>query len=184
MIGLEVTTKSRTNIEAQPALIDCLPFLSFKGLRPMRHVHFFTETVAASHNGPAELYLDSVSANQVGSSLLESHKYAVLGGKEKVKVQGVTLTSILERVLSEFGTEMVYPTKPGVKTHTSDRTNGGSGHLILKIDIEGGEYGVLRESLESGMLCDYAKRDNRVDLVGVVEFHKWVIEDKKVSIST
>jgi len=75
---------------------------------------------------------------------------------------------------------MVYPTKPGVKTHTADRTNGGSGHLILKIDIEGGEYGVLRESLESGMLCDYAKRGNRVDLV--VEFHKWVIEDKKVSI--
>ena len=30
------------------------------------------------------------------------------------------------------------------------------------------------------MLCGYAKRGNRVDLV--VEFHKWVIEDKKVSM--
>ena len=49
--------------------------------------------------------------------------------------------------------------------------------VLLQIDIEGGEYDVLKEALES--LCKYAMDGNRIDLV--VEFHKWVIEDKKVS---
>mmetsp|Transcript_5954 Transcript_5954/g.13534 ORF Transcript_5954/g.13534 Transcript_5954/m.13534 type:complete len:560 (+) Transcript_5954:356-2035(+) len=176
------------------------------GLRPLRHIHFFTETVAALQNGPTELYLDSVSTDHVGSSLLESHKYAVMGGKEKVTVRGVTLTWLLQHVLDGFGTDT---DKNSDVKHGKDnenqnsvvienehrrlaandkfappslyqpgaRTSKGNGHLILKIDIEGGEYSVLKESLNSGLLCDYAKKGNRVDLV--VEFHKWVIEDKK-----
>lgn len=136
-----------------------------EGLRALRHIHFFTGTVVTSRNGLTDLYIDSTSADHVGSSLLESHKYATMGGKEKVQVQGVTLTWLLQSVLSGFG---------------ADAGRKGDGHLILKIDIEGGEYGVLKEALESGLLCDYAsERGNRVDLA--VEFHKWVIEDKKVS---
>lgn len=126
-------------------------------LRPLRHVHFYTRTVVASKNGPSELYLDSVSANHVGSSVLKSHKYAAMGG-EKVEVQGVTLTRLLQQVLD---------------------TSRARGHLILKIDIEGGEYAVLKEAITSSLLCDYAnQKGKRVDLA--VEFHKWVIEDKKV----
>jgi len=134
-----------------------------EGPRALRHIHFFTETVATSHNGPTTLYLDSVSADHVGSSLLQSHKYALMGGEEAVEVRGVTLTWLLDHVLSGFG--------------VGTRGKLG-GHLILKIDIEGGEYSVLKEALDSGKLCDYAaRRGNRVDLA--VEFHKWVIEDKK-----
>mmetsp|Transcript_17618 Transcript_17618/g.32008 ORF Transcript_17618/g.32008 Transcript_17618/m.32008 type:complete len:613 (-) Transcript_17618:41-1879(-) len=189
-----------------------------KGLRPLRHIHFFTETVVASHNGPTDLFLDSVSADHVGSSLLESHKYALMGGNETVEVRGITLTWLLQHVLSGFGADTGnvdhgkdignqnsvdigndhrrltghgmhlppgFPAKfappieqpPGTQTSITTKIDSG-GHLILKIDIEGGEYSVLKEALESKLLCDYAtKRGNRVDLV--VEFHKWVIEDKK-----
>lgn len=141
----------------------------FKGIRLLRHIHFFTSTVATSHNGSTELYLDSVSTDHVGSSLLDSHKYAHMKGGEKVEVQGRTLDWLLEHVLDGFGT---------TTDVTAEKSSDG-GHLILKIDIEGSEYSVLKEAIESGMLCDYAKKGNRVDLV--VEFHKWVIEDKKAS---
>ena len=74
------------------------------GLRPLRHVHFFTKTVVTSSNGPTSLFIDSVSDNQVGSSLLDTHKYAVMGGKKQVDVSGVTLTWLLKNVLSGFST--------------------------------------------------------------------------------
>ena len=136
----------------------------YKSLRPLRHVHFFTETVAASKDGPSDLYLDSVSTDAVGSSLLKSHKYANIGGK-KATVQGRTLTWLLENVVDGFGI-----------SHNNGHQS--SGHLILKVDIEGGEYDVLKQVIQSDMLCEYTK-NNRVDLA--VEFHKWVIEDKKAS---
>ena len=81
-------------------------------------------------------------------------------------MQGRTLTWLLENVLDGFG--------------RTGHNNGyqSSGHLILKVDIEGGEYDVLKQLTQSDMLCEYTK-NNRVDLA--VEFHKWVIEDKKAS---
>jgi len=126
--------------------------------RPLRHVHFFTETVVAAESGMAKLHLDSVDPEGVGSSLLDSHMYA---GGELKDVRAMTLTSLLQRTLQY------------------DDDNGNKpGHLILKVDIEGGEYDVLKEVLESGALCDYAsKKGKRVDLV--VEFHKWVVKDNK-----
>lgn len=128
-------------------------FPAFQGLRPLRNVHFFTETVATSHDGPVELHLDSVSDNHVGSSLLDSHKYANMGG-ETARVRGVTLTWLLRQVLSGFDTNELRA--------KDERRNGG--HLILKIDIEGGEYSVLKEALESQLLCDYAKRGKQKHL--------------------
>eukprot|EP00580_Thalassiosira_gravida_P017883 CAMPEP_0201659744 /NCGR_PEP_ID=MMETSP0494-20130426/2515_1 /ASSEMBLY_ACC=CAM_ASM_000839 /TAXON_ID=420259 /ORGANISM="Thalassiosira gravida, Strain GMp14c1" /LENGTH=619 /DNA_ID=CAMNT_0048137365 /DNA_START=137 /DNA_END=1996 /DNA_ORIENTATION=+ len=150
--------------------------------RALRHIHFFTETVVTSsqYNGrPTNLYLDSVSEDHVGSSLLESHKYALMGGKTVVQVRGVTLTTLLNRALRGFGSNDDNGAATTTGTTGRDERGGGSGgHLILKIDIEGGEYSVLKEALESKLLCEYAaRRGNRVDLA--VEFHKWVIEDKK-----
>jgi len=101
-----------------------------------------------------------------------------MGGKKMVQVRGVTLTTLLNRVLRGFGAN-----DNGAATTSTGRDGrggggGSGGHLILKIDIEGGEYSVLKEALESKLLCEYAaRRGNRVDLA--VEFHKWVIEDKK-----
>lgn len=153
--------------------------------RPLRHVHFFTETVATSENGPTTLYLDSVSTNQVGSSLLRSHKYAVMGGVKGTQVEGVTLTRLLGQVLAGFindneqRQDLHLPNGIPAKIappNQNGRFGTDSGHLILKVDIEGGEYGVLEEALKSGLLCQYASKTGiRVDLV--VEFHRWVIED-------
>ena len=160
--GLEYLVMSTHHMGGyNPGLIDIQ-----SSLRPLRHLHFFTETVASSKNGPTELYLDSVSSGAVGSSLLKSHKYANIGGKTAT-VQGRTLTWLLENVLDGFG-----------RTGHNNNTYQSSGHLILKVDIEGGEYDVLKQLTQSDMLCEYTK-NNRVDVA--VEFHKWVIEDKKAS---
>lgn len=42
------------------------------------------------------------------------------------------------------------------------------GNLMIKMDIEGAEYAVLKQVANSGVLCDYA-RSNKVILL--VEFH-------------
>ena len=99
--GLELVTMTgsagqQSNVRSSNPIIT--------GLRPLRHVHFFTKTVVTSSNGPTSLFIDSVSDNQVGSSLLDTHKYAVMGGKKQVDVSGVTLTWLLKNVLSGFGT--------------------------------------------------------------------------------
>jgi Methyltransferase FkbM domain len=49
--------------------------------------------------------------------------------------------------------------------------------LIIKMDVEGAEYQVLKEVAESGVLCEYAKLGNRV--VFVVEYHNMSITDPR-----
>jgi hypothetical protein len=50
---------------------------------------------------------------------------------------------------------------------SSEEKKGGL--LIIKMDIEGAEYQVLKEIANSGVICDYIKMGNRV--VMIVEFH-------------
>lgn len=49
--------------------------------------------------------------------------------------------------------------------------------MIVKIDIEGGEYRVLKEVASSGVLCEYVKMGNHVVLI--VEYHYMSITDPK-----
>ena len=77
-------------------------------------------------------------------------------------VQGKTLTSLMKDVLSAFAEDG----DSAVKGGDSDRSGG---HLFVKIDIEGGEYQLVNEAYDSGILCDYVKRGNMLDLL--VEFH-------------
>jgi hypothetical protein len=56
---------------------------------------------------------------------------------------------------------------------TEEDKHGGL--LIIKMDVEGAEYQVLKEVAESGVLCEYIKLGNRV--VFVVEYHNTVITD-------
>ena len=51
------------------------------------------------------------------------------------------------------------------------------GFLIVKMDVEGAEYQVLKEVAGSGVLCDYVQKGNRV--VMIVEFHDKTITDPK-----
>ena len=51
--------------------------------------------------------------------------------------------------------------------------SGGS--LLIKMDIEGAEFGVLKEVAASNVLCHYARAGNNATLV--VEFHQHLIHD-------
>jgi FkbM family methyltransferase len=124
--------------------------------RPVRLAHFFTETIASDTNGPATLYIDTQNADQNywGSSVYSSHKDVQAssaaspnGQPVTASVTGITLTSMIEQTVIR---------KPG-------------SHLIIKMDIEGAEYAVLNEAYDSGILCKYAERAVRIDIL--VEAH-------------
>ena len=42
-------------------------------------------------------------------------------------------------------------------------------HLILNIDVEGSEFDILNEVKTSGVLCDFARKGNIVDVF--VQYH-------------
>ena len=144
--------------------------------RPLRHLHVFTETVGAGKDEPTEIYLDTVNEdkNFWGSSIIASHRDVQEGAAAQsdatktaakmvaTPVQGKTLTSLMKDVLSAFAEDG----DSAVKGGDSDRSGG---HLFVKIDIEGGEYQLVNEAYDSGILCDYVKRGNMLDLL--VEFH-------------
>ncbi len=121
--------------------------------KPIRSAHFYTETVAAGIDGPTVLYLDTVNTKQNfwGSSVVRTHadvqKSAAENGNAPVeaKVSGLTLTTLMKRSVK--------------------REKGA--HVVIKIDIEGGEYAVMNEAIET--LCDFTTAGVRVDLI--LELH-------------
>ena len=136
-------------VEGNPVFTARLQVLQHQVLnthpRPLRHAHFFTETVGAGVDGPTTLYLDTVSTdkNFWGSSVLTQPKY-VRESADKYNhgkpigapVQGMTLSTLVKQT--------VLATEPGA-------------HLIVKVDIEGGEYALMQEVHQSGVLCDYVQ---------------------------
>lgn len=132
---------------------------SSSSTRPVQHVHFLTETVGAGQDGPTVLYLDTVNTDQNfwGSSLLAGHRdvkrsatktsttEAVL---QKAPVQGITLTTLLKQTVLPVA----------------------GGHVMIKMDIEGGEYAVLEEAYESGIMCEYHQAGVAIHLL--LETHR------------
>lgn len=117
--------------------------------KPIRAAHFYTETVATGVDGPTFLYLDTVNTKQNfwGSSIVETHKDALKSASNnnnvtvKAPVMGLTLTTLLKR---------------------SVRKAKGS-HVLIKIDIEGGEYPVMNEAID--ILCNYTDAGVRIDMI-------------------
>ena len=72
--------------------------------------------------------------------------------------------------MSTLARSTLLPFKPDA---TPEESQGGL--LIVKMDVEGAEYQVLKEIAASGVLCDYIQRGNRVVLI--VEFHNMSITD-------
>lgn len=104
-----------------------------------------------------------------GSSILSSQQDAVKSAQElgngqafSADVRGISLSTLARSTL--------LPYKPDA---TSEESKGGL--LIIKMDVEGAEYQVLKEIAASGLLCDYIQRGNRV--VMIVEFHNMSITD-------
>ncbi len=80
----------------------------------------------------------------------------------KANVDGVSLSTLLQKTLKPF--------QPGVE-HAFQ--TGGS--LLVKMDIEGAEFGVLKELATSRVLCNYIRMGNNATLV--IEFHQHLIKN-------
>ena len=109
-----------------------------------------TVVVADEPEGPVPFYLDITNArnNFWGSSLLRSHPDVTKSGKLiAVTVKGVNLGRFVE--------ERVDP----------------QGIVVVKMDIEGAEYSVLRDLLVTGRLCQRDKDGNNLFDYMNVEFH-------------
>ncbi len=140
-------------VEGNPVFTSTLQELEARVMgtipKPIHAAHFYTETVAAGTDGPTVLYLDTVNEdhNFWGSSLVRTHtdvqKSAADNGDSPIeaKVMGVTLSTLLKRSLK--------------------RERGA--HVIIKIDIEGGEYRVMNEAIDT--LCDYKSSGVQIDLI-------------------
>jgi hypothetical protein len=100
---------------------------------------------------------------------LSSQQDAIKSAKElgngttfSADVQGITLSTLTKSTMLSY--------KPGA---TPDEQIGGL--LIVKMDVEGAEYQVLKEVAASGVLCEYIAKGNRV--VMIVEYHNMSITD-------
>ncbi len=98
-----------------------------------------------------------------GSSILQSMPEIRQTSKQnngtsvEAIVEGITLSTLLRKTLEP----------------TQGRRSGGS--LLIKMDVEGAEFGVLKEVATSNVLCDYALSGNNATLI--VEFHQHLIQD-------
>ena len=79
-------------------------------------------------------------------------------------VQGITLSSLLKKTLPPF------------RNPTLHNQKGGRGSVLIKMDVEGAEYGVLKQVAKSGILCDYVRYGNNATLI--IEFHQSKIKDE------
>jgi hypothetical protein len=140
--------------------------------RPIQHMHFFTESVGAGQDGMTKLYLDTVNDKQNfwGSSIFKDHqdvRKSVGEGKDAetvaAPVMGYTIGALMRKTLKAFD-----------PLATAEEKKGG--HLILKVDIEGGEYPLMAAEVEAGTLCEFIKMGNSADLF--IEFHSQRVTGK------
>jgi Methyltransferase FkbM domain len=133
--------------------------------RPVEHMHFFTESVGAGEDGMTKLYLDTINTevNYWGSSVLKEHNdvRASAGegndvGKQAAPVMGYTIGTLMRKTLQAFS-----------PTASSAEKKGG--HLILKVDIEGGEHALFSQAARDRTLCEYIAMGNTVDVY--IEWH-------------
>jgi hypothetical protein len=155
-------------IEGNPHFTDRLQkiedFVMAMRPRPVQHMHFFTESVGAGEDGMTKLYLDTVNTkeNFWGSSIFKDHqdvKRSANGGNVEsvaTPVMGYTIGTLMRKTLRAFDPNASSEDKKG-------------GHLVLKVDIEGGEYPLLHQAVQEGTLCEFVKMGNKADLY--IEFH-------------
>jgi len=164
-------------VEGNPAFTDRLKKMEDDIMsmspRPVKNIHMLTEHVGMGVDGPTKLYLDTVNVkeNFWGSSVLQSHQDVQKSAAENkgdgvtaADVEGITLTTLMDKGLLAFSPNATPEDKEG-------------GTLIVKIDIEGGEYDLMSEVAESLKLCEYKAMGNEVILI--VEYHFMSITDVK-----
>ena len=96
------------------------------------------------------------------------------GTMVEAKVEGVTLSTLLRRTLSAFENDSESPSSD-VGEEGNNQSNGGS--LLVKMDVEGAEYSIIKEVAESGVLCEYVTKGNNATIL--VEYHGRLYDDKE-----
>ena len=93
-----------------------------------------------------------VSMQYWGSSILSGNydtkrtvKKAADDSNTKIaaNVTGINLSTLIQNTMAPF---------------QSANTESAGGNLILKMDVEGAEYGLIEEVYKSGILCDYVSK--------------------------
>ena len=135
--------------------------------RPLQHLHFFTEHVGAGEDGITQLYLDTVNTkeNFWGSSIFKDHqdvRKSAAANKNATGKSDVVAADVMGRTIGSLMRQTLEAFSP-----TATETSGN--HLILKVDIEGGEYPLLFQAADEGTLCEFVKMGNTADLF--IEFH-------------
>jgi hypothetical protein len=131
--------------------------------KPLIHASFLTESVGAGEFGMTKLYLDTVNTkeNFWGSSIMKGHQDVKKSTGEDQEapshdVMGYTITKLMDLTLL------------GMKPDATEDEKKGA-HFLLKVDIEGGEYVLTQEVVESKALCKFVEMGNTVDVV--IETH-------------
>lgn len=161
--------------------------------RPLRHLHFFTETAIHSEDNVKKvMFVDSLNDKEKfpGSSLFPEHKsirasIAKFKDTFKYTIDSLTLSSLMNQTLSFYNDDSARRLSDSSKEGPVDRTNSTSEdvdqdfmamesssrqHLMLYLDVEGSEFLTLNEAVDSGVLCDFANSNNNiVDIL--IEYH-------------
>lgn len=158
--------------------------------RPTRHVHFFTETVAhTTDDDERTIYLDTLHGEDSfpGSSLFYNHENIQQSKKEfdetdDYKVTSITLSSLMKKTLSAFPDEKEEQGIP-LKVDKIDKSSPHpdnepsldffeqrtGNHLLLNFNVEGSEFHILNELKDSGILCEFTRSGNYVDIF--IDYH-------------
>ena len=156
-------------IEGNPVFTERLQgiedYISTIDPSPLAHASFLTESVGAGEYGMTKLYLDTVNTaeNFWGSSIMQGHQDV-----KKSMAEGKTETPPSHDVMGYTITKLMEMTLVGLKEDATDEEKKGA-HLLLKVDIEGGEYVLTEEVVKSNALCNFVKMGNTVDVV--IETH-------------
>jgi hypothetical protein len=133
--------------------------------RPLEHIHFYTESVGAGIDKETVLFLDTINAKQNywGSSIMEHHQDVRKSAQTtkdgtvvSVPVMGYTIGTLMHQTLRAMA-------------HDATPQERIGSHLIIKVDIEGGEYPLLAQAAKNETICDFVAAGNTADLY--IEWH-------------
>jgi FkbM family methyltransferase len=119
-----------------------------------RRVHIYTSTAAATNTSKLTFYSDSRSPkerHEWAASLIHSQWTT----NSSLTVQGIDLAEFIM-------TNVLIPLH---RVHFTREENGLRVPIVMKMDIEGSEYGVILHLLAKGVLCE-------LDF-GMLEWHPW-----------
>lgn len=174
--GLGLVGWINENVGAQTA--DRLPYcvVGFEGnsdftsdLESTRHemvregyrVAIFTETVVSDVDGHVRFFIDRSSEGQWGSSLRMEHPDIIRtdngmpGMASSTKVKSTRLGTFLSELFLKHdeGKEQLWQAKGAGHDVGNAEDRRGERRVIIKMDIEGAEYPILKDLVTSGAAC-------------------------------